>query len=178
NFSAGAEIAMNKIERVRHALKGEEIDRPPFSFWYHFGLQHMPGAKHAEAEIDFYRAYDIDFLKVMSDYPYPLPHGLKAIETEVDGKRMEAVEGRDRCWAEQLSALSIINDAIGGEAFFVETIFSPWTTARRLARVGGLAEARKRHPEAALAAMEAIAVSLANYAKEAIDRGAAGIFLS
>ena len=58
---------MNKIERVTSALKGEEVDRPPFSFWYHFGLQHMAGRKHAEAEVDFYRAYDLDFLKVMSD---------------------------------------------------------------------------------------------------------------
>ena len=54
---------MNKIERVRLALAGEDVDRPPFGFWYHFGLQHMPGSKHAEAEIDFFRAYDLDFLK-------------------------------------------------------------------------------------------------------------------
>jgi len=68
---------VNKIDRVTRALKGEEVDRPPFSFWYHFGLQHGPGRKHAEAELDFYRAYDLDFLKVMNDYPYPLPAGVE-----------------------------------------------------------------------------------------------------
>lgn len=169
---------MNKVERVMSALKGEEVDRPPFSFWYHFGLQHMPASKHAEAEIDFYRAYDLDFLKVMSDYPYPLPDGLEEIRTEDDWKRIEPISGADRCWSEQLTALSIINEAIGKEALFIETIFSPWITARRLARSGGLTVARREYPETLLVAMEAIATSLADYSKEAVSRGASGIFLS
>lgn len=169
---------MNKIERVTRALEGEEVDRPPFSFWYHFGLQHMSGREHAEAELDFYRAYDLDFLKVMNDYPYPLPRGLDALETGEDWKHIEPLAANDECWKEQLEALSIIHDAIGNEALFIETIFSPWTTARRLTRTGRLDEARSHHPEALLGALDAIAESLAAYAKEAVAKGAAGIFLS
>jgi uroporphyrinogen decarboxylase len=169
---------LNKIERITCALKGEEVDRPPFSFWYHFGLQHMTGRKHAEAEVDFYRAYDLDFLKVMSDYPYPLPDGLEAVETEEDWGRIEPIASDNRCWSEQLSALSMINDEIADEAMFIETIFSTWTTARRLARSGTLSNARERYPETLLAAMDAISTSLAGYAKQVLDRGAAGIFLS
>jgi uroporphyrinogen decarboxylase len=169
---------LNKIERVTRALKGDEIDRPPFSFWYHFGLQHMPGRKYAEAQIDFYRAFDPDFVKIMNDYPYPLPRGLDVLESEQDWKRIETVSGTHECWSQQLEALSIISDAIGKDALLVETVFSPWTTARRLTRTGELSEARLRHPEALLTAMDAIATSLANYAVEAIGRGAAGIFLS
>lgn len=169
---------MNKIERILDSLRGQEVDRPAFSFWYHFGLQHMPGAKHAEAEIEFYRAYDLDFLKVMNDYPYPRPDGLEAVETETDWQRLEPLAGSDICWREQLSALSIINDAIGKEALFIETIFSPWTTARKLAGKNRFVEAREKHPEAVLAGLDHIATSLANYAREALARGAAGIFLS
>ena len=169
---------MNKIERVTLALKGEDVDRPPFSFWYHFGLQHMPGSKHAECEVDFYRAYDLDFIKVMNDYPYPHPPGLDALVSEEDWNRVDPVAGSHACWREQLEALSRINDAIGKEAFFIETIFSPWTTARRLTQTGRLDEAIELHPQALLTAMDAIATSLAAYALEAVDRGAAGIFLS
>jgi uroporphyrinogen decarboxylase len=169
---------LNKIERVSSALRGAEVDRPPFSFWYHFGLQHQPGPKHAEAELDFYRAYDLDFLKVMSDYPYPQPGGIDAIATEDDWRRIEPVGPDSRCWTEQLSALSMIDDRIGREAMFIETIFSTWTTARRLARSGSLAVARERYPETLLAAMDAISTSLAGYAKQVIMRGASGIFLS
>ncbi|HSF23694.1 MAG TPA: uroporphyrinogen decarboxylase family protein [Blastocatellia bacterium] len=169
---------MNKIERVTLALRGGEVDRPPFSFWYHFGLQHMPGRKHAEAEIDFYRVYDLDFLKVMNDYPYPLPGGLDALASEEDWNNVELIGGSDERWREQLEALSMINQAIGREAMFIETIFSPWTTARRLTPTGSLDEARALHPRALLAAMEPIAGSLAAYAVEAVARGASGIFLS
>ncbi|HSB10569.1 MAG TPA: uroporphyrinogen decarboxylase family protein [Blastocatellia bacterium] len=169
---------MNKIERIARALRGEEVDRPPFSFWYHFGLQHMPGRDHARAEIDFYRAYDLDFLKVMSDYPYPLPRGLDAIENEEDWKRIEPIDPTDPCWVHQLSAIEMIGDAIGKEAMFIETIFSPWTTARRLTRSDGLGTARLRYAETLLAAMDAIATSLADYSRETLKRGAAGIFLS
>jgi uroporphyrinogen decarboxylase len=169
---------LNKIERVTSALRGDEVDRPPFSFWYHFGLQHMAGRKHAEAELDFYRAYDLDFLKVMSDFPYPLPDGLEAVETEQDWRRIEPIAPDNKCWSEQLSALSMINDEIGKEALFIETIFSTWTTARRLARYGSLTAPRQRHPDTLLAAMDAISTSLAGYAKQVLMRGAAGIFLS
>lgn len=169
---------MNKIERVTSALNGEEVDRPPFSFWYHFGLQHMPARAHAEAEIDFYRAYDLDFLKVMSDYPYPLPAGLDEINSDEDWRRIEPIAPDNQCWREQLSTLSIINEEIGHEAMFIETIFSTWTTARRLARSGNLTAARERYPQTLLAAMGAIATSLAGYAREVLERGAAGIFLS
>jgi uroporphyrinogen decarboxylase len=169
---------LNKIERVVRALKGDETDRPPFSFWYHFGLQHMAGRKYAEAQVDFYRAFDVDFIKVMNDYPYPMPPGLDALATKEDWKRVEPVAGSDACWAEQLEALSIIDRAIGKEVLFIETVFSPWTTARRLTRTGELADARLRHPEALLRALDAIADSLAAYAAAAVARGAAGIFLS
>jgi uroporphyrinogen decarboxylase len=169
---------LNKIERVSRALRGEDVDRPPFSFWYHFGLQHMPGRKHAEAEIDFFRTYDLDFLKVMNDYPYPLPSDIAEVESESDWKSIEPVDPKDPCWREQLAALEIINEAIGGEALFIETIFSPWTTARRLTPSGSLAEARKCYPDLLLSALGSIADSLAGYAGEAIARGASGIFLS
>jgi uroporphyrinogen decarboxylase len=129
------EEALNKIERVTKALKGEEVDRPPFSFWYHFGLQHMSWKEHATAETDFYRAYDLDFLKVMSDFPYPYPAGLEAVASEDDWRRVEPVDPEDECWRQQLSALSSISDQIGKEAMFIETIFSPWTTAPAIVAV-------------------------------------------
>jgi uroporphyrinogen decarboxylase len=169
---------LNKIERVLNALKGAEVDRPPFGFWYHFGLQHMPGPKHAEAEIDFFRAYDLDFLKVMNDYPYPLPEGTEALQSQAGWKAVEPIDPMAECWAEQLSAISMIKEKVGGEALFIETIFSPWTTARRLARTGTLTEPRERYPEVLLSALDHIATSLAGYAREAVARGASGIFLS
>src|SRR5262249_20993759 len=170
-------VALTKIERVLAAIRGDKVDRPPFSFWYHFGLQHRPGKVHAEAEIDFYRFYQPDFLKVMSDYPYPLPDGLQVVTTE-DWKRVEPVPATHQCWVEQLNALSALSDTLSQEALFIETIFSPWTTVRRMARAGGLKQAMQQCPEDLLSALNAIALSLGEYARAAVARGAAGIFFS
>ncbi len=169
---------MNKIERVLAALNNQEVDRPPFSFWYHFGLQHMDGIKHAEAEVGFYRAYDLDFLKVMNDYPYPLPDGLSTLETEDDWKRLAPISASGDCWNEQLAAVASIHEQIGKDALFIDTIFSPWTVARRLAGASGLARARRDFPKTLRAAMENIASSLASYAGESIARGSDGVFFS
>jgi len=34
-----ATTSMSSRERVDRALAGREVDRTPFSFWHHFGLQ-------------------------------------------------------------------------------------------------------------------------------------------
>ena len=44
---------MNSIQRMQAVLTGAEVDRPPFSFWYNFGLQHMGGEALAQAHIAF-----------------------------------------------------------------------------------------------------------------------------
>jgi uroporphyrinogen decarboxylase len=70
---------MTRIERVRAALAGTEVDRPPFTVWYHFGLQHGPAERTAQAHLEFLEAYDLDWLKVMNDYSYPMPAGLETL---------------------------------------------------------------------------------------------------
>ena len=73
--AAAAAPRMSSRERVDHVLKGEPVDRPPFSFWHHFGLEKFPGERQAEATLNFHRKFHTDLVKVMSDYPYPKPKG-------------------------------------------------------------------------------------------------------
>ena len=70
-------MTMTKIERVRAALSGAEVDRPPFSVWYHFGLQHATAERTAQTHVEFFEAYNLDWLKVMNDYSYPMPRGIE-----------------------------------------------------------------------------------------------------
>ena len=60
-------MSMSKIERVRGAVAGTDVDRPPFSVWYHFGLQHASAERTAEVHLEFFEAYNLDWLKVMND---------------------------------------------------------------------------------------------------------------
>jgi hypothetical protein len=45
---------MNKIERVDRVLQGMEVDRPPVSLWYHFGVQHSGGVQFARLTLEYF----------------------------------------------------------------------------------------------------------------------------
>jgi uroporphyrinogen decarboxylase len=169
---------MNKIQRVQAALKGEDLDRPPFSFWYHFGLQHASPDRSAQAHIDFFNSYDLDFIKVMNDYSYPASDNFDFFSEEREWKSLRVLSGDESGFGKQLEVLSMMSNELKGEAYFVETIFSPWTTARRLSDAQSILALKQNNPELLLDVMQKIAESLANYASKAIDAGAAGIFLS
>ena len=77
-FSAAAVTAfgaarLDRKARVDRAMKGEDVDRPPFSLWHHFGL--TTAESHAARTLEFHKLYRTDIVKVMSDFPYPKPSG-------------------------------------------------------------------------------------------------------
>jgi uroporphyrinogen decarboxylase len=165
--SASGSPAMSNIERVDRALKGQDVDRPPFTFWYHFLLEKYPGERHAEATLSFHRKFRTDLVKVMSDYPYPKPAG-KWYELRVE----------QNPFPQQLRALEIIRDGLGGKAYFLETIFNPWNVAEKLSSKEEVMRLKQENPKALMAALEAIAESEANHARKAVAVGASGIFLA
>ncbi|MGI8988859.1 MAG: uroporphyrinogen decarboxylase family protein [Bryobacteraceae bacterium] len=158
---------MSSAERVERALKGSDVDRVPFSFWHHFGDQALPAARHAASTLEFHDKFRTDLVKVMSDYPYPKPAG-KWYEVRIE----------ENPFAEQIRALEIIRDGLGGRAPFVETIFNPWTVAENLSSRETVMELKSGRPQALLDALEAIAESEAKHARKAAGAGAAGIFLA
>ena len=164
---ATAAPKLSHKERVDRALRGEDVDRPPFSFWYHFGLQKFPAERHANATLRFHRKFRTDIVKVMSDFPYPKPKGNWYDPVVVDNP-----------FPEQIRALEMIRDGLGGNAHFVETIFNPWNVAEKLSSKEEVQKLKSEKPQALLDALEAIAKSEANHARRAITTGASGIFLA
>lgn len=165
--AAAAPNAMTQKERVDRALRGEDVDRPPFSFWHHFGLEKFPGARHAEATLEFHRKFRTDIVKVMSDYPYP-PSGKRWYELKVEANP----------FPEQLRALELIRDGLGGRVHFIETLFNPWNQAEKLSSKEEVRRMKSEDPARLLSALEAIAESEANHVRKALGAGASGIFLA
>src|SRR5436309_2511290 len=95
-FGATATELSHK-KRVDAALAGTALDRPPFTFWHHFGLK--TPEDHAKATLDFHRNYRTDIVKVMSDFAYPKPSG-KWYEPKVESNP----------FPDQLKALQLIRD--------------------------------------------------------------------
>ncbi len=169
---------MTKIERVRAALAGAPVDHPPFTVWYHFGLQHAPAERTAQAHIEFFEAYDLDWLKGMNDSSYPMPPG---VETLADGRALAKLAPLDverTPLGGQLRVVEILAQALRARALVVDTLFNAWNTLRRNVvkdAIGPLMRDRPREPEQAL---DVVNQNLILSALASLDRGAAGIFLS
>ena len=157
--------AMTPIERVDRALAGKDVDRPPFSFWHHFGLK--TPEEHAARTLAFHRAYRTDVVKVMSDFPYPKPAG-KWYELQFEANP----------YPQQIRALELIRDGLGGSNYIVETVFNPWNVARKLSSKEELFRLKEENPQALLDALDVITQSQISHARRALATGAAGVLFS
>jgi len=152
---------LSSKERVDRSLNGNRsTDRPPFSFWHHFGLEKEGPESHARATVSFHRRFHTDLVKVMSDFPFP----------ESIGKWFE-ITVRDNPFPAQIRALELIREGVGGDAYFVETIFNPWNVAEKLSSPREVQRLKQENPKALANALEVIARSEANHARRAMAAG-------
>jgi uroporphyrinogen decarboxylase len=186
---------MNKIERVQAALQGAEVDRVPISFWGHNYLKEWSAEGLAEAMLENYRAYDWDYMKVNPRASYHVEdwgavltpsndpnRGPTFTEVPVsepgDWRRLRPLPPDRGVLGEQLAALRLIRDGLRGEAYFIQTIFSPLSVAKYL--VGNKPEPVKAamadHPDALRAALDVITETFRTYAQACLEAGASGIF--
>ena len=166
---------MTKRERVTAAVNGRETDRVPVGFWYHFPLDHPSGEPLAEAEIAFARKYDPDFLKVMHDLKLDLPGGMTEITDPADWRKLTPVDPRSGNGAEQLKALRLIRKGLAKDMPVIDTIFNPFATANKLCGKKLMAHLRA-NPDAVKHALQAITMSLMDYAEAWIEEGGDGIY--
>ena len=169
---------MTKVERVRATLAGKPVDRPPFTIWYHFGNQHASPERTAQVHLEFFEAYDLDLLKVMNDYDYPMPEGMEVMATPDDLKRLAPLDVTRTPLGQQLKAIELISRSLKGEALFVDTVFNAWNTVRRNLVKEAMEPLMAKHPGALEAALQIVNDNLIQYALASLERGAAGIFLS
>ena len=168
---------MDKVTRVQAVLSGGTPDRPPVCLWYHHGLQHVTGDQLAPVVTDYFDHYQFDWLKVMNDYRYPMPEGTGEIATAEGLRQLASFDITATDWRHQLSALRRIAAHLHGDALFVDTIFDPWTTLRRLCGQHLPALVQQSGPDLHRA-LATITENLIDYARAALSTGAAGIFLS
>jgi uroporphyrinogen decarboxylase len=158
---------MQPRERVDAALAGKDVDRPPFTLWYHFGVEKEGPEAHARATLNFHERFGTDLIKVMSDFPFPKPAG-NWWEVKVVQNPFEP----------QIRALALIRDGLARRKHFLETIFNPWNVAEKMSSKEEVARMMREHPQRLLTALDAIARSEAAHAKRAIQTGASGVFLA
>ena len=169
---------MTRTERVRAAVRGDEVDRVPVAFWHHFRPEGS-ARRLAEATLRFFdEQFDLDICKVMPDLPYPFPH--RAI-TDGNGWRMIEPLNLDRSHFVQgrLRTIEILRDELGDETPIIMTVFSPLTEA--LYFCGGrdaFLDQARRDPVAVHGALAILAQNLRDAMELYIAHGADGVFYS
>jgi uroporphyrinogen decarboxylase len=156
---------ITRKERVDRALRGADLDRPPFTLWHHFGLK--TAEDHAARTLEFHKQYNTDIVKVMSDFPYPKPPG-----------KWYELKPLDNPFPDQIRALELIRQGLNGDAYLVETIFNPFNVAEKLSSREEVRRLKDENPQALLDALDVITQSEINHAKRAIATGGRGILLA
>lgn len=165
---------MNKVERVRAALAGAEVDRVPASFWFHFTRDKARGEASVKAHLDYYRESGVDFLKIMNEHPYQTN---VEIATPADWRQVRPAPLSSSFYQGQLDEIKRIVDALQGECLTVTTIFGPFGEGNH-ATNNLVTEHLKADPEAVNQGLAAIAESLAEFAVACVEAGASGIYYS
>jgi uroporphyrinogen decarboxylase len=169
---------VNKIERVRAALAGRPVDRAPFTVWYHFGTQHAPAERAAQVHLEFFDHYDLDLLKLMNDYDYPMPAGMEVIASAADLAKLQPFDPAKTPLGTQLQTVEIVARALRDRALFVDTVFDAWNTLKRNLVREAMPALMAEQPKALEAALGIVNDNLIRYAQASLARGAPGIFLS
>ncbi len=184
---------MTKKERVRAALGGEEVDRPPVSMWGHDPPREWQPEHLVASTVEAYRAGGWDFIKLNPRASYFGEAWGNHYEASRDNQRPELVDAVVKdvadldavapvdafagVFGEHLQAVAMLVEEVGDEADIIHTVFSP------LGVLGNLCGEQRRFqqlawedPASAHAALAALTETLDEYAEAALERGAAGIF--
>jgi uroporphyrinogen decarboxylase len=186
---------MNKIERVRAALRGEPVDRPPYAFWTHLPGIDLEPLRLAEETALFCARYDLDFVKSMPNGLYcvedwgcicdygDIERGgvAKVVQAAVnalpDWDKLQRVDVTRGAFGRELEHLAALVKRVGADVPVLATVFSPLTIASKLSN--GLSRAHlDRDPVTVCRGLDVIADVTCAFARAALERGCAGVFLA
>jgi uroporphyrinogen decarboxylase len=188
---------MNRRERIRNTLLGQQTDRPPVSFWRHFYNREGSAEALAEAMLEFQRTYEWDLLKVNPRASYhvedwgtktkrpgtgPLDKP-KVVESPVkepgDWAKIRALDPTRGVLGEMLDAEERIAASVQGDTDWVMTVFNPISIAADLINDDErFVDHLRHHGERVHEALRAITETFAGFVRETMARGASGIFFA
>ena len=185
---------MTHRERVRAAIKGQDVDRVPVSMWRHFFSEETSADSLAGAMVGFQRRYDWDFMKInprasyhVEDWGVRLKYegddAPRVIETPIksaaDWLDIEVLDIRRGALGEQLKSLQLIARELRGDVPFIMTVFTPLSIASRLVdSESDFLKYLREDWDKVVYAMEVIAETFTSFSKACLETGASGLFFA
>ena len=188
-------MAMTHRQRIEAVLAFRETDRIPYSMWMHFPNRDRNPRRLAELSLELQRRYDLDFIKFMPfglyttvDYGIDLdvfpgfntpPVAHKPLVEKVedwDGIRfMSGTEGE---YAIVLEAQRILSTMTEERVPFLQTVFSPMTTAAKMCSPETLVKHIAQDPVRVHRVLEMITAATLRFVKASLSLGADGFYFA
>ena len=185
---------MDHWNRINAAIDGGKADRVPVALWRHFPEDDQDPAKLAARTVEWQKAWDFDLVKFMPSGTYSVEdwgaqsvyegaaNGARAIavpgvRVPDDWRRLPRLDPGKGVLGAQNEALALAAGQWRGSVPVLQTVFSPLTTARKLAGDALLAQLRS-DPDAVLAGLRTITDTTVDFALAAIEAGAHGFFFA
>lgn len=185
---------MTPRQRIQTVIAGGTPDRVPLSLWLHNFAEEGSAQALAAETLRLHQRHGFDFLKPQSrahcfaqmwgqrlapargatDAPVIEHH---AVRSAADLAQIRSVSA-DGALAEQVEAMRLVRRGVGDQVPIVATVFAPMMIMT-LMHAGGAAAAlalQREAPEALERALGAIASTLEDFTRRAIDAGCDGIF--
>ncbi|MGD1996140.1 MAG: uroporphyrinogen decarboxylase family protein [Anaerolineae bacterium] len=185
---------MSKQERLKAAIAGKTVDRPPVALWRHWPGDDRTPEGLAEATIRFQREFEFDFVKVTPPSSFCLQdwgardewrgnlrgtreYTALPVEGPGDWSHLPVLDPSQGALGDQLACLRLIRAELGREGIpVVQTIFSPLAQAKNLAGPERLVVHMRRYPEVFCSGLETITETTARFVEAAKGAGIDGIF--
>ena len=185
---------MDHWTRIEAAIAGQPTDRTPVALWRHFPVDDQDPAKLAARTLEWQRAWDFDLVKFMPSGTYSvedwgavsvwenMPNGARAVsvtgvKVPEDWATLRTLDPRKGVLGAQNASLATAAKELKGSVPILQTVFSPLTTARKLAGEALFTHLRQ-HPEALEAGLRVITDTTIAFGEQALAAGAHGFFFA
>lgn len=170
------------------------MDRPPISLWRHWPVEDETPQGLADATIRWQHEYDFDLVKFtptgtygLEDWGADTTRGSGPVGTRTVSKfgvtsseqwpQLAQLDVTQGDLGRHLEAIRLTAAGLHGNVPILQTVFSPLTTARKLAGDRVFTDLRLR-PQRFKAGLQVIAETMARFAQASINAGAHGLFFA
>jgi uroporphyrinogen decarboxylase len=164
----------NKRERMLAWLEGNiEEGFTPAAFFLHFDAAHKVGSAAATRHMEYFRATDMDFVKIQYEQQYlPVDFLKKPTDwSKLKGNKLDFYD-------QQLQTVREIVRANNKEALVIMTLYSPFMWAGHCATLPVLINHMEENPEAVNKGLEILTESQLLFIRACIDIGVDGFYMA
>ncbi|MGJ5818079.1 uroporphyrinogen decarboxylase family protein [Paludibaculum fermentans] len=172
--SAVAAAPANKRERMLRWLAGKtDPGYTPAAFFLHFGPQYKTGSSAAKRHLEFFRATDMDFVKIQFEQTYDRQPNLN---TPADWAKLK-LQKLD-FYEDQLQTVRELVREAKKDALVLMTLYSPYMCAGHCATSPLLHRHLEENPEAVKRGLEILTESQMLFVRACIKAGVDGFYMS